>query len=119
MFNTVSNVTLRSQLAAGLFEYYMVWGLQPGSTNTFVVFNSSGLSNPATGVAEPYIPKSEITIYSYLVKVPTKTNGTTRILTSTNLLVWTRLFSVTNAGPTFSFVWTNEGAARFFRAVSP
>ena len=117
--NTVSNLTTGTAIASGPFNFYMASGLMIGSTNVFVVANVAGSSNTATGVAEPYIPKAEMRVYSYLVTVPAKTNGQTTILTSTNLSVWTRVAVVTN-GPTYSFVWTNEGAgSRFFRSVSP
>lgn len=118
-WNSISNVTLRSSIDTGLFNTYRVSGLPIGSTNVFVAVNSAGLSNMATGVAQPFVIKASIKPYTYLVTVPTSTNAVTRILTSTNLTVWTTFKRVTNLGPTYQFVWTNDNGTRFFHSVSP
>lgn len=118
-WNGLANVTTATDIAFGEFDTYLVSGLPIGSTNVFVAFNDAGISNLATGIAKPFVLKAEIKAYSYLVSVPTSTNGVTRILTSTNMAVWTTLRKVTNSGPMYQFVWTNDGAARFFHSVSP
>lgn len=117
--NSVSNVTTRSLLAAGYFHYYMVHNLQVGSTNSFVVFSSAGSTEVLTTVANAYADKCEISIHTYLIKVPAKTNGVTTILTSTNMVIWTEIDNVVNSGPTHQFVWTNDGGQRYFRSWSP
>lgn len=117
--NTLSNVTTRSQVARGEFYAYRASGLPVGSTNTFVAFNDYGLSNMSTGVATPFDYKATMQIHSFLVTVPTSTNRVTRIMTSTNLQIWTTFRFVTNTAPTYQFVWTNDGSARFFHSVAP
>ena len=117
--NSISNVTTRNTIDTGFFNTYLVSGLPVGSTNVFVVVNAAGASNTATGVAQPFVLKASIKPYTYLVTVPTSTNAVTRILTSTNLKVWTTFKFVTNLGPTYQFVWTNDNGTRFFHSVSP
>lgn len=118
-WNTLSNVTTRTVVDSGVFDFYMVKNLPIGVTNTFVVFNEVGLSNMATAVAVPFYDKCSIRVFTFTVTVPSLTNGVTRILTSTNSTIWSTLRTVTNLGPTYSFVWTNDGMARLFRSVSP
>lgn len=118
-FNTLSNVTTRSSVDSGVFNTYLASGLAIGSTNVFVAANTAGLSNMATGVAQPFVLRASIKPYSYMVTVPTSTNTATRILTSTNLSVWTTFRIITNSGTSYQFVWTNDGGARFFHSVAP
>lgn len=119
VINGVSNVTTRVNLAYGLFDHYLASDLPMGSTNVFVAYNDSGLSNMATGVARPFQLKATIQPYVYMVTVPTSTNGITQILTSTDLKAWNSFITVTNSGPTYQFAWTNDGLLRFFHSVSP
>lgn len=122
IFTTVSNITESRVEGAGEFNFFMVRGLEVGSTNTFIAFNEEngefGFSNTATGVAEPYVPIAKIEVFTYLITLPVAVTGVTSIVTSTNLSAWYKVEDVTNAGPTHSLIWTNDGVvSRFFRSV--
>ena len=116
---TVSNLTTRTSIYAGLADAVMFSGLVLGSTNRFLAFNSSGSTPVLTTLAVTQDLRCSIKVFTYLVTVPIKSNSPTSIMTSTNLVTWNQIAQVQTTNSTYSFVWTNDGGNRFFRSTSP
>lgn len=114
---SISNITTRTSTNVGLVTNYVMRGLPMGSTNTFVAFNTNGLSNTATGVAADQNGSCTISIYSFLVTVPTWSNQSTLVFTSTNLLTWQQIALFVTTNKSHQFVWTNDHGARYFRSI--
>jgi hypothetical protein len=116
---TVSNITARTSIYAGLADVVMFYPLPLGSTNTFVAFNSGGSSQTLEATGSVQTVTSSICVYSYLVTVPVKPNKIMSIMTSTNLLTWYQVSMVLTTNSNWSLIWTNDNAPqRWFRSVS-
>ena len=116
---TVVNLSNQTATAVGMADIATVRGLPVGSTNTFVVTNSSGASNLATGVARRGTNRIDLIGSIQLYSVPLTPGRTNWLLTSSNLVTWTRSRNLgTNAG-NFTFVVTNSpGPAQFFQTLA-
>jgi len=116
---TVTNLTTRAAIYAGVADAVMFSGLVLGSTNRFQAFNTSGFTPTLTTLATTQDLRCTIKLYTYLVTVPVKSNQLTVVMTSTNLVTWYNYAFVTQPAPFYSFQWTNDGQTRFFRSTSP
>lgn len=116
---TVVNLSNKTATAVGLADIATISGLQVGSTNTFVVTNISGASNLATGVAQRGTNRittlGTITIYG-ADRIAGKTNW---LLTSSNLVTWTRTVNLgTNAGRSTFLVTNGVAPAAYYRTLA-
>ncbi len=122
---TVSNLTTGAAIYAGLADAVMFSGLVLGSTNRFQASNTNtsgqmGLTPVLTTLATTQDLRCTITVHDYVVTVPVRSNQLTWVMTSTNLTTWYNLTLVLQTNPTFTFLWTNDGAVnRYFRSTSP
>ena len=91
---TVSNLTTGTFIYAGLADAVMFTGLALGSTNRFLAFNTSGSTPVMSAVAVTQDLRCSISVYTYLVTVPIKTNSLTAIMTSTNLITWKQIMQI-------------------------
>lgn len=95
-----------SALVQGLF----------GATNQFVVGDTNGSSNILTATNTWQNWTSSITVHTYLVTLPIKTNVWCDIWTSTNLLTWRRIAMIVAPTNSYQFLWTNDFGNRYFRS---
>lgn len=116
---TVLNLSNQTATDVGMADIATIGGLPIGSTNTFVVTNSSGASNLATGVAQRGTNRITQVGSIQLYSVPLTPGRTNWLLTSSNLVTWTRSRNLgTNAG-NFTFAVTNSsGPAQFFQTLA-
>lgn len=109
---TVVNFSNQTATAVGLADIATISGLAIGSTNTFVVTNATGASNLATGVATRGTNRitqlGTITIYG-ADRVAGKTNW---LLTSSNLVTWTRAVNLGTTAGRSTFLVTNGAAGQ-------
>jgi len=120
---TVSNLTTRKAIYAGLADAVMFSGLALGSTNRFQAFNTNtegmtGFTPVLTTLATTQDLRCTIRLHTYLVTIPMRSNQPTSVMTSTNLQTWYQIALINSTNPTYSFVWTNDGCNRFFRSTS-
>jgi hypothetical protein len=116
---TVVNLSNKTATAVGLADIATIGGLQVGSVNTFVVTNVSGASNLATTTAQRGTNRittlGTITIYG-ADRVPGRTNW---LLTSSNLVTWTRTMNLgTNAGRSTFLVTNGVTPAAYYRTLA-
>jgi len=116
---TVVNLSNKTAFEVGLADIAQVSGLRVGSTNTFVVTNIAGASNLATGTAQRGTNRitalGTITIYG-ADRVPGRTNW---LLTSSNLVTWTRTVNLgTNAGRSMFLVTNGVTPAAYYRTLA-
>ena len=114
---TISNLTTGASMLVTNSDNVVMSGMAMGSTNKFVATNPAGASNTILAVAQPDSPISTISIYSFLVTVPAYSNKTTLVFTSTNLLTWQQIGSIVTTNKSYSFIWTNDFGARYFRSA--
>lgn len=116
---TVVNMTTKENIFADNADGALFSDLPMGSANTFVAFNSDGVSNEVTGVATNSTRKAAIEVYSYRFTMPIKPGVTNWVMTSTNLLTWYRVKTILSTNTSHQLLWTNDGGSRYFRTVLP